>query len=713
MSTQTKFILLLVASLGSAIAGADDVRPVQIQIREQEPGTFLVEWQVPQVIPRQAMPAPEFPESCRPEGDRTIRFEEGNWLNRQRYRCPDGIAGRTLRVNFPFGNPSLSTIFRAELLSGERYAHMLAPGEELWEVPAGASPDAPLRAARRGVANGISHALGHWAHFAFVGVVALLGSAKLVGRFSAGQLAGICLGALAGIRVDPALGELGLALAVMLLAREALRPEAERREIAGLALAGGAVHGFGLAALGAAAEIGLVQTALMALGMDVTLLVLTAAALLLARRLPFQRAAAYGLGAIAVAIGLFVMISGQESSADVRSSASRLPGLSNAAAVPASSRIAPQAPDAPVQSFLAIEAFEARHEVLFRVADIASAIGLDPAGAIAVEEQARVKDQVKALALSSSTIAIDGELRQPQEARIDFMTVDAQGALPRQTPVRETVAEAFLGFTVSHLTKTTPQQVVLTWTSFLDEAPAIPSTMIDPETTSAAVLTLEAPSMTWENALAEDPVPTVEAVAVEPTIVPIPTLSLPLLLAAVFFGFRAMRGTRTALSSGVARLTLALAMLLAPVGNVAVALPTASADSPEAARRILAGILPNVYRAFEFRDESQAYDRLELSVTGETLTEIYLEHQRALEMEERGGARARVEAVEVGDVASVEPRADGGFDARATWQVGGTVTHFGHRHFRQNRYDALVTVVPVEERWKIRSIEVLDEERVR
>jgi len=147
-------------------------------------------------------------------------------------------------------------------------------------------------------------------------------------------------------------------------------------------------------------------------------------------------------------------------------------------------------------------------------------------------------------------------------------------------------------------------------------------------------------------------------------------------------------------------LTLALAMLLAPVGNLAV-VPTASADSPDAARRILAGILPNVYRAFEFRDESQAYDRLALSITGDTLTEIYLKHQRALEMAERGGARARVEAVEVGDVASVEPRSGGGFDARATWQVGGTVTHFGHRHFRQNRYDARVTVVPVEERWKI------------
>jgi len=45
--------------------------------------------------------------------------------------------------------------------------------------------------------------------------------------------------------------------------------------------------------------------------------------------------------------------------------------------------------------------------------------------------------------------------------------------------------------------------------------------------------------------------------------------------------------------------------------------------------------------------------------------------------------------------------------------VGGTVTHFGHRHFRQNRYDARVAVVAEDGIWKVRRIEVLNEERVR
>ena len=115
----------------------------------------------------------------------------------------------------------------------------------------------------------------------------------------------------------------------------------------------------------------------------------------------------------------------------------------------------------------------------------------------------------------------------------------------------------------------------------------------------------------------------------------------------------------------------------------------------------------------EFPTEAAAYDRLALSVTGDTLTEVYLEHRRAVRMEERGGARARVEAVEVVEVSSVGPGDAGGFVAGAVWTVGGTVTHFGHRHFRQNRYDARVAVVPVDGHWKIQSIEVLDEKRLR
>ncbi len=81
-------------------------------------------------------------------------------------------------------------------------------------------------------------------------------------------------------------------------------------------------------------------------------------------------------------------------------------------------------------------------------------------------------------------------------------------------------------------------------------------------------------------------------------------------------------------------------------------------------------------------------------------------------MEERGGARARVEAVEMQGAADVGSLDEGGFQTTASWTVSGTVTHFGHRHFRQNRYVARVSAVPVEETWRIRTVDVLEEERI-
>jgi hypothetical protein len=293
------------------------------------------------------------------------------------------------------------------------------------------------------------------------------------------------------------------------------------------------------------------------------------------------------------------------------------------------------------------------------------------------------------------------------------MTVGERGALPRPSPVREKIDEAVVGVAVSYLTRETPQTVSLEWTDFPGAVPSIPSTVIDPEASLATLITVDASSVSWENNLTEDPIPTVREVAVEPARVPLPFLSLPLFALALFLLVAAVRRKRTALSLSLARVSLALGLLVGPWADIAVPVPSRATPSGGEARRILAGVLPNVYRALEFRDESMAYDRLALSVTGETLTEVYLDHRKSLEMEERGGARARVDAVEVLEVGEVLPFEESGFDAEASWTVGGTVTHFGHRHFRQNRYDARVAVVPVDGKWKIRSIEVLGQERVR
>jgi hypothetical protein len=130
------------------------------------------------------------------------------------------------------------------------------------------------------------------------------------------------------------------------------------------------------------------------------------------------------------------------------------------------------------------------------------------------------------------------------------------------------------------------------------------------------------------------------------------------------------------------------------------------------AGEIVKGLLHNIYRGFDFRDEGTIYDILDRSVAGDLLTRIYLETRRSLELASQGGARAKVKEIELLKVASTDLGGERGFEARCTWNVAGSVGHWGHIHRRTNQYEAEFTVRPVDGRWKITDMEVLQEERL-
>jgi hypothetical protein len=715
-------------------ARADDVRPVQVHIVEREPGQFLVQWLVPQLLPIRAMPNPAMPAHCRPEGERVVLERPGAWLNRQTYRCAGGLYGHALGISYPISNPGLTTVIRLDLLSGERFAHALNPAEDFWQVPEEnlGAVESVLRGARSAVVAGAGHIVSHWVHVAFLLALVLLGGAvgptRTITGFAVGQVAAVLLTTVLGRQFDPTVAEICVAIAVVLLAREALRPEPDRRRITGLAAGAGLFHGLALAGLlqGAPGDAASWWALLvLVLGMDAAFLMLAAAVQsvgqLLERHRPNEqprRVLTYVVGATAVTATMVLAFGERPAEEPTAASSARLPGMAASSNVgaQASRRLAPQAPSSPIQSYLAVEPFEVRHEVLVRVQDVAREVGVTGSAASYIQIAAQ-EDVVRGIAeyvASHSRIDIDGETASGVVDRASFMGVDAQGVLPRQLPVPEPIAEAFVGVTVVYLTPGVPDEVTLGW-DVLAEGTPIPAAVIDPESSRSTALTVDEPVLRWTNELLEDPIPTVRAVAVEPPVLPVPLLSLALLALATALIVWGSRGARRAPALAAVRVTLAFALAVATFAQVAIALPAslAPATSADQARRVLATVLPNVYRALDFRDEGAAYDRLALSVTGETLSDIYLGHRRSLELEERGGARARVEAVEVQDVSNVSPRDGGGFDADASWTVGGSVTHFGHRHFRQNRYDTRVEVVPVDGSWKIRSIEILEQERVR
>jgi len=717
-------------ALVPVLAVADVGPPAHMQVTEKSPGLYAVQWRVPKALPSRAVPSPLLPETCRPVGERSVVDQPWAWLLSRDWRCDAGLAGQEIGIRYPFPDLSLTTVIRVDLLSGDRFAHVFSPGEGAWRVPEGTAPPDPVLGAQRAVLAGAAHALGGWIHLALVLVLTLLGGLalpiRLVTVFTLGQLSAVVLSSAVGASLPAGLAEIGLAIGVVLLAREALRETGERKSLEALVSVAGLVHGLGLAALlagylGAGPGFGSLVVA--TLGMDAVHLIGAAgvaAFLQLAVRplagMRARRALAYAAGASGMALALSLAFGGHVSSASATASES-IPGQvasSRAAGPAASRRLAPSAPDAAIRSFLAVEPFEVRHEVMLRLRYLSTALGLEAGSTLAIEDQQSVTDSLVRLVLGRTRVVVDGAAPDPVVRRVDFMTVDPTGALPRPTPVPESVAEAIIGVVVTYPTDGMPAHVLLAWDPFPEMVTDLPATVIDPENTSSATLTPSGASIEWENALVEDPIPSVAAVEVEPTWIPIPLLTVPLLLVSAILFVSGLRGRRRPASVALARVVLAAAFVVGPVAQTAVAVPGSAGRVPSErqARRILAGLLPNVYRALEFKEEEAIYDRLAVSVTGETLTDVYLEQRRALEIEERGGAQARVETLEVQEVRDIE-RAGDGFAVRGLWTVGGMVTHFGHRHFRQNRYDARVGIEPVEGTWKIRSIEVLEQERVR
>lgn len=161
------------------------------------------------------------------------------------------------------------------------------------------------------------------------------------------------------------------------------------------------------------------------------------------------------------------------------------------------------------------------------------------------------------------------------------------------------------------------------------------------------------------------------------------------------------------------RVVLGVGVLLVGVGVGAVSLQRGF-DTPvqEAqAQETIQALLTNVYYAFAYRDESKIFDTLETSVDGPLLETLYLDIQRGLSDAENGGPSVRVLGVELKDCELEEASSDR-LQARVRWVSSGTVSHWGHAHERSNQYRADVTAEPIDGRWRLTDVTILEEERI-
>jgi hypothetical protein len=372
-----------------------------------------------------------------------------------------------------------------------------------------------------------------------------------------------------------------------------------------------------------------------------------------------------------------------------------------------------------LMTFLYIEPYEVRHEMLVRVKDLLPMLDLELRDEAWIEEDEfrAVEGKLGQFLLAHSNVVIDDVRGEGILDKVNFVQYTRRKTTFLTEPERLNVPQAKLGVVVTYFTDGIPQQVDMTWDLFTPRIQNVPANAIDPAGPFPSTLTPEDPVHTWINYLKTYEIPTVDAVVVEEGQLPrrVPVLSLVLLLGLIPVGLslrsrvRAGWSIRGRLVMGGALLVLGLVLgFVWPLGTVDI--PSGNDPDEEQNLALMENLLRNVYRAFDFRAEEDVYDKLAVTVAGDLLTDIYLQSRQSLVVEQAGGAQAKVEEVVV---ESAEPsRAGKGYVFDTTWTAGGSVGHWGHVHMRINRFQANVTIEPVDGAWKITGMEVLDEVRI-
>jgi hypothetical protein len=375
-----------------------------------------------------------------------------------------------------------------------------------------------------------------------------------------------------------------------------------------------------------------------------------------------------------------------------------------------------------MRTFLYIEPFEVRNEILVRVKDLMAWVDFDLRGDeyIEVDEFNRVREQLGQFFLERENVKIDGQRLKPILDKTAFVESSLLRSRFIETPEQVLLNSAMVGVIITYLTDGIPQQVTTTWELFSERLQKVTARMTDPAGPFPYDLTPDDNVLKWTNYLKTYTIPTVQKINVADqhrgVPVPIGSLVCIVLLLPIGWGFlrRKEHGDSVKPLIGLIGLLVIGALLLIPVFQVPLGGGArASQFSSEDGRVILDSLMKNVYRAFDFRDEEDVYDKLTICVSGELLADLYLQQRRSLMVEQAGGAQAKVKEVAIEDVeVSKSTRHDGALDLRAQWTALGQVGHWGHIHSRQNRYDAIVTIKPVAGAWKIIDLELLEEKRM-
>ena len=378
-----------------------------------------------------------------------------------------------------------------------------------------------------------------------------------------------------------------------------------------------------------------------------------------------------------------------------------------------------------VYSFIYINNAEVRNEVLVPLANLAAMIEFERADPsfLTVDEQAAAAKQIQRFFSVGNPVQIDGVIVAPVFDRIDFYGLNLRDFAVQAEKRKVSMANGRVGIIIRYPAKGSPVKVNVVWDKFNKEtmrsidAVAFPFKEVEKVSFSMflkdnvyswiATDAPELPSVTHVD-LAD---PRYHA---RPATVAIPVVTAVCLLLALIASCLCLSRAASGWLMGVAVTMGVAGVLSANIGKVDVVSPFERsgrlAISDATANTIFLQLHRNLFRSFDYHEESQTYDTRARSVHGPLLRKLYLQINDSLRISEQGGAVSRIEDVQIlGGRQQAEPFVENGFQYRCKWNIVGTIEHWGHIHERTNQYDASFEVKVVDGAWKIVAMDVLDQ----
>lgn len=381
-----------------------------------------------------------------------------------------------------------------------------------------------------------------------------------------------------------------------------------------------------------------------------------------------------------------------------------------------------------VYSFIYIEPGEVRHEILIPLATLGTIVRMqhrDPAF-IDIDEQDAIREEIRKWLTPAAPATINGTRIEPRFSRIDFYSLNLADFATQAAAQKVSMASGRVGIILSYRpSDDSVRDVALPWTLFYSGLTKIPAVVI---TWPGAMDRFEFSrfnkpednTLRWscpDDALPK-PVATVPA-----SIPPAPTITIPVLalisLALAVVNFLVLRHSKSPARWILPATFLVVAVLVIPIKPLLLPHPFQQPAElpPDTATDVFRQLHAGMYRALDFGSEDRIYDALDATIDGPLLEELYLQLQESLRVREQGGAIARIKAITFTEATPI-PRTESAsttpwpaFALRATWQVAGTVEHWGHVHERENQFEAVFSIKPINNNWKITRMDILGQQQ--